>query len=380
MLEHSTLAFDYASKTKKQILVLIGYLEAEDKIYEEKRSKFVVLEGNFSNPLKGDEELLKKIRKRKDGRWEGRININGKRQSIYGSTQRSCYEKMTKIKRDIKPVPNVPTKTISTRFDLFAVNWLENFKKIEVGKGTYSVYENLVKNYLSKIKVKINELTTSQLQAFLNELGQNRTKELVYQTIKQIFRKALELDLIKKDVSQFLVKGRIERKERRSFTLEEQKIILENLKPNTISKYILAYLLLGARLSELKSIKKENIKQNYVLIKGTKTKNAERWVRISDRYQEILLSYPEPIFNCQPDTIKAKMKEFFKKIKIDGSTHMLRHTFATNLYYLGVDDNTRKQYLGHSSIVVTNDIYTHLDPTIHKQDILNLYKDLYPEF
>ena len=57
MLEHSTLAFDYASKTKKQILVLIGYLEAEDKIYEEKRNKFVVLEGNFSNPLKGDEEL-----------------------------------------------------------------------------------------------------------------------------------------------------------------------------------------------------------------------------------------------------------------------------------------------------------------------------------
>lgn len=59
---------------------------------------------------------------------------------------------------------------------------------------------------------------------------------------------------------------------------------------------------------------------------------------------------------------------------------MLRHTFSTNLYYLGADDNTRKQYLGHSSIMVTNDIYTHLNPTIKKSDILDIYKDLYPTF
>ena len=43
-------------------------------------------------------------------------------------------------------------------------------------------------------------------------------------------------------------------------------------------------------------------------------------------------------------------------------------------------DKQRQEYLGHSSIAITNDIYTHLDPTITKEDILNLYIDLYPNF
>lgn len=371
---------DSSLQTKQKLLVLIGYAEAEDEIANFRRQNLVVINGNnLSTLTKGDEEIMKKIRKRKDGRWEGRLCINGKRASVYGKTQKECYDNYIKFRHSIKKV-NVIEKKLPVKFTVFAKMWLEKFKKNEVSGATFNIYKNIVLNHLSKIKGKINELTITELQDFLNMEGQNRTKELTYQTLRQIFKKALELDLVKKDISQFLVKGKIERKQRQSFTLEEQKLILDHLSNNTISKYIIAYLLLGARLAELKSVKKENIKQNYVLIKGTKTRNAERWVKISDKYQEILLSYPEPIFNCQPDTIKAKMREFFQKIGIKGSTHMLRHTFSTNLYYLGVDDNTRKQFLGHSSIVVTNDIYTHLDPTITKDDILKLYGDLYPRF
>ena len=375
----ASAAADSSLLTKQKLLVLIGYAEAEDEIYNFRRQNLVVINGAHLSDNKGDDEIMKKIRKRKDGRWEGRLTINGKRVSCYGRTQKECYDDLMKLKHSVKKV-NVIEKRLPTKFTAFAKLWLEKYKKDEVGKGTFLVYNNIVKNHLSKIKGKINEITTTQLQDYLNSEGQRRTKELAYQTLRQIFKKALELDLVKKDISQFLVKGKIERKQRQSFTLEEQKLILDNLTSNTISKYILAYLMLGARLSELKSITKENIKKNYVLIKGTKTKNAERWVKISDKYQEILLNYPEPIFNCQSGTIKAKMREFFQKIGVKGSTHMLRHTFATNLYYLGVDDNTRKLYLGHSSIVVTNDIYTHLNPTITKDDIIKLYGNLYPRF
>ena len=59
---------------------------------------------------------------------------------------------------------------------------------------------------------------------------------------------------------------------------------------------------------------------------------------------------------------------------------MLRHTFATNLFYLGVPDKERQSYMGHASSVLTNDIYTDFDPNITKKDILNLYINLYPQF
>ena len=45
----------------------------------------------------------------------------------------------------------------------------------------------------------------------------------------------------------------------------------------------------------------------------------------------------------------------------DITPHMFRHTYATSLYYSGVDIKTAQYLLGHSSIQMTLDVYTHLD-------------------
>ena len=379
LMELASALSEKTVEQKQMLLVLLGYSIAEDEIYKIRRDNIVVLPvgQNLDNSTKGDVEIMKNIRKRKDGRWEARLKLNNKRISVYGKTQKECYNKLQKVKKANKNVSNSPQKNV-TLFN-FAKFWLNNFKKIEVKSSTFNLYENLI-NHMEELNNPLNSYKTSDLQLFLNTFGQTRIKELIYQLLKQIFKKALELDYIKKDVASFLTKGKIERIKKRSFTIDEQKKIMTNLKNNKLSRYILAYLLLGARLSELSSIKKANIKDEYLYIEGTKTKSAQRWVKISKRYQNILLSYDEPLFNWSSNTLKAKMRAFFQKLKIPGTTHMLRHTFSTNLYYLGADDNTRKQYLGHSSIVVTNDIYTHLDPTIKKEDIREIYGDLYPEF
>lgn len=49
-------------------------------------------------------------------------------------------------------------------------------------------------------------------------------------------------------------------------------------------------------------------------------------------------------------------------IVIDNITpHMLRHTYATLLYKSGVDALPASEFMGHSNIQITLDIYTHLD-------------------
>ena len=40
---------------------------------------------------------------------------------------------------------------------------------------------------------------------------------------------------------------------------------------------------------------------------------------------------------------------------------LLRHTYATMLYHAGVDIKTAQYLLGHASIQMTMEIYTHLD-------------------
>ena len=41
--------------------------------------------------------------------------------------------------------------------------------------------------------------------------------------------------------------------------------------------------------------------------------------------------------------------------------HILRHTYCTNLYYAGIDLQSASKLMGHSSIEITDSVYTHLD-------------------
>ena len=48
--------------------------------------------------------------------------------------------------------------------------------------------------------------------------------------------------------------------------------------------------------------------------------------------------------------------------RIEGLTaHIFRHNYASLLYRQGVDVKTAQKLLGHSTIAVTMDIYTHLE-------------------
>ena len=52
--------------------------------------------------------------------------------------------------------------------------------------------------------------------------------------------------------------------------------------------------------------------------------------------------------------------------------HWLRHTFATILYFAGVDILTAKEQLGHSDIKTTLGIYTHLDKQYKRKSMSRL--------
>lgn len=326
---------------------------------------------------------MKNITKRKDNRWQGSFVLNKKRYYVYDKNQKKCYTKLINLKKQLieKVEEQTPQIKRKNNFIVFANMWYEKFKKNKIKNSTKEMYENCLKNHLSKLNYNIEKITTIKLQDFLNSLGNTRTKEIAYICLNQIFKKALELKVIKENPTDFLEKGKVTRNKKLGFTIKEQEKILKNLKNDKFSKLILFYLLTGCRKSEGLSFTKNNIKNEYIYIQGTKTKKAQRYIKISKTYQNILekLEEEKP-FNYESKYLEKKFRKFCEKIQIKGTIHQLRHTFASNLYYLGAKDKERQEYLGHSTIAITNDIYTHLDPTITKQDILNLYKDLYPKF
>jgi len=69
------------------------------------------------------------------------------------------------------------------------------------------------------------------------------------------------------------------------------------------------------------------------------------------------------------DSISATVSALFKRMKIPkpkgGSLHLLRHTLASQMLDSGVPLPVVSQRLGHSSVRVTADIYSH---AIHGED------------
>ena len=61
-----------------------------------------------------------------------------------------------------------------------------------------------------------------------------------------------------------------------------------------------------------------------------------------------------------------------KEHRIDGTFHSLRHTHATDLLKAGVNPKIVAERLGHSSITVTLDIYSHVLPTMQEEAINRL--------
>lgn len=78
----------------------------------------------------------------------------------------------------------------------------------------------------------------------------------------------------------------------------------------------------------------------------------------------------EHIFRVALNWIENSINKERKKIATETNTsyqpiphfypHALRHTFATRCFEAGIDAKVVQEYLGHSTISITLDLYTHV--------------------
>lgn len=361
---------------------MCGKKDQEKQILKE---KFTLISQN-AEYLTEKELDMKNIRKRTDGRWEYRKNINGNNISLIANTQKELKEKIKGIKLPAKQ-PQIITLTLGD----WAKKWYLTYKKHTLRPKSQLEYKNTIDNHIYKFfkDIPIKKVTTLQVQKFINEeVKGEQVKNKVFQHIVNILKSAVANNLLSKDLTIGLVKPkRTNINVRLPLTIEEQKLFLNEIKNTEIEKFCKMCLVLGTRRQEALNfcINDINESKNTIHIKGTKTSNANRIIKISNSMINFLkkniTNINQRVYACNEKTIYDKIKKVLIKIGLKNySIHNLRHTCATNLYYLGMRDNHRKHQMGHGSIVVTNDIYTHIDPDIKAKNIKKLYGNLYYEF
>ena len=143
------------------------------------------------------------IRKRKDGRWEGRYTAGrnpatGKAiyKNVLGKTQAEVKEKLKKAIEETKGlnIAKAESYTVGQWMDV----WYEYYAKIKVRPSSHKTYEGYIKNHIKPSigNIPLTKLTTLDLQRLYQKLltegrvdrleSQNQPKGLSPKTVRNI--------------------------------------------------------------------------------------------------------------------------------------------------------------------------------------------------
>ncbi|MBN2868990.1 MAG: site-specific integrase [Flavobacteriaceae bacterium] len=324
------------------------------------------------------------MRKREDRNlWEIRYSKHGKRYSVYGKTQK---EVITKQKEHLKMLSEQAIPTNQTLQE-WLNNWIELYKIGQVKEKTLTDIKTRI-NRINKslLKKPLTKITSLELQKFINSIEQGRTRELVAILLKDALDKAFKHQLIKNNPLNLVSVKKHKTEKREALTKEQTKILLkEALKIDIeLKDYFLVMLLTGMRRTECSNTKIEDIDFTNKLfnIKGTKTKDSKRVIPISKTLEETLKSIikrrnknEKLLFKVTGDYASHKFNKIAKEQNWENVVmHSLRHTFATRCLEHGISMKLIQTWLGHSTMKMTSDTYSHIQLKYNQTQIKELDK------
>ena len=383
------------------------------------------------------------IRKRKNGTWEGRYTIGydahgrQKQLSVYGKTRaevaRKLNEKTAAIQNGTYIIPRDHTLLE------WLENWLTTYAYIKVRASTYASYQAYINNHIAPYigGVKLQKLTTEQLQLFFNEKAKNgrldgkgglspKTIRNMYNMLHEALQQAVINKILSINVSEGVVLPSKEEKEIIVFKPEEQRAIIEAARKDRLGFAIELDFYTGLRLGELCALKWSDIdlaakefrvrrtlqrvqkKTSDIKAKGNrtqivegapKTKKGNRVIPLTDTMlQKLLVHRARQLFEKQrlgraysdngyvfanefggliePNYLRKVYMRILEDAKVPfHHFHTIRHTFATRAIENDMPVKVVSEILGHSSVQLTMDLYCH--PSVSaKRNVLEKMENL----
>ena len=283
--------------------------------------------------------------------------------------------------------------------------------------GYESKFKNYIKNDIGQTKIK--DLHYVQLQKYFNKF--NTISKGTNVNIKKVFcvtfKYALKCGYIKENPMKMVeVRGNDEKHEKEVITFEQLESLVDSLITNrqgrhtdfaSYSMCIFLYIgyYLGTRKSETLALTKEDVdfendfiyvdKQiEYVglrnedlhLTNRMKTKGSRAKLPMCEPLKQILKEWfkynPYDVICCKEDgslmnsfSVNRTLRENAKVLGFKFSTHVLRHTYITNLVHGGTDVKTVSKLARHTNVTTTLQVYTHVSETDMKDAIQTTFNN-----
>lgn len=369
----------------RKTLALIGWIDAEPDYWKAQQDKIIVINKNGSNRTfeNKQEDDLKYIRHRKDGRYEYRRTFSGRQYQFINRDFKEVKKFASSINKKIKLLLAGQEEEENVTFYAYAENYYHLYKENGISEKTKSEYDTALNYFKENFNKPFKQITAETFQRHINNLFAEKptTALKIYNKICAICKKAYLTGVIKRNIGEILDKPKVEYNIRRALTYAEQELFLDKIKkePEDFQLFCMFCLITSARREEAVKYKPQdfNSQNRTLFINGTKTLNAPRIIQVSKSFANLLEKVGNG-FKHTGDYYSRKAKDIFTSMGSDDLTfNCLRHTCATNMVYLQISSDFRKHIMGHSTIVITDRVYTHIEVGIKKKDILRLYGNLY---
>lgn len=322
-----------------------------------------------------------RVRKRSNGLYELRYTHEGKQYSIYGQSIGECRMKYGTLKN-----PNKTNSTHAMTFLAWYEKWLRLYKVDNLKEQSLNNLKGIFNNHILPLigNKSLRRINSQDLQVIFNNMRSiPRQATIAYIQLNSCFEQAYRLNILSHNPCLAVVIKKDKGSKGRALTKEEEQQLVDYVKRtnNPMQLYIYLYLALGVRRSELLSIDGINDvdrQNNIVHVRGSKTESSDRYIQTLPSVVALIPQTHKP-FLWTADKVNRKFKEICDILGFEGITlHSLRHTFATRCIESGVSDIVVQKWLGHASITMTLDRYTHISEEFKQQEIDKLTYDFIP--
>ena len=390
---------------------------------------FLRKESNMGKDLKG-KELGVGLTQRKDGLYQARYKDRfGKEKFIYD-------KKLSEVRRKqaiaISENENYTSVMDNIKLDDWFKRWVKVYKEKSVRPNTLREYTHIYNKNISPFigNRNINSLTKTDIQSLIDRASDDNYKYERQSKIKVIltdlFERAIEDNLMVRNPANGVKLRADKEMKAKALTLEEQNTFFDNCKNTFYDNLFHVAVNTGLRPGELFAlhigdihfedgyidVNKTLVYQKYLTderkefhVEPPKTKQSYRKVpsnSVCRTYLEKQIELKEVVKSKRPkqqndylfvtkfntpinsqiysDAIKAVIRQINLTRSFDNefevfSGHTFRHTFATRCFESGIEPKVVQSYLGHASLKMTMDLYTHVTQDKSSADIEKIVPD-----
>jgi integrase len=354
-------------------------------------------------------------RKNKDGKvigYRGSYIVNGKRYYVSAKTKTETEQKLRQAMTDADRglVFDAGAQTVSE----YMLHWLEDFAKTDLAPRTYHNYKLQIRTHIIPAfgTMRLSKLDTPNVQALYSAKLRDGLKpssvRYIHAVLHRALSKAVDLRLIARNPAASADPPKVRREEITPLDTHQTRVFLDAARGEKHEALYVLSLTCGLRIGEslglkwsdidleagtlrvnrqLQRMRKEGDKSGTLVF--SEPKNASRrTIDLPQRAIEALRNHRKTqleeklrassyedsgfVFATSKGTpldaqniVNRHFKPLLKHTGLpDKRWHDLRHTCATLLLGRGVHPKLVQHLLGHASITITLDLYSHWIPSM----------------